>query len=272
MLQLLKRWKLSQISKQWKQYKWIIIISILALTVVGTSLLLLQLQSKVANIKAQKEEVTQLGEQSLHDNEIQSNETTIEDKHREKTDEKGKRKNTPYEVGMAVQATAFANQQEIQYVGKVINSYAEAGTVLLVRGNRDDGIWEFSYRYVLDIHASLRDDGYDETNKKYKTAKTDETIRAVMTTENELIFLRQLNEQRTNKKNYKIIDIVKKPETVFHHIDDTRCVKLPRYVYDFLIEQNKIYMCEKQSEYFSDDERDDGGNWTDEDAWVEENE
>jgi len=149
---------------------------------------------------------------------------------------------TTYHVGQRASAESIVHEGTVEYSGEVVNTYPQTGTVLM-----QDGAWggvhEFSYTEVVDIKTESRKFTYDDVEER----PSDATIRAVLTTDGELIALRDLNGGGTERVayDYKIIETsASSGRNTYHQVYDEACEDLPSYIYDFLEEYDRLDMCE----------------------------
>jgi hypothetical protein len=151
-------------------------------------------------------------------------------------------KNT-FNIGDIAKASVMVHEGFIEYDGTIINMYPETGTVL---AQIKSHIAEFNYHHVVDIAATSITGAYDEAPV---TSSVDTTIRAVLKTDGQLIFLRELNE--TNVDRYKIIDLVTDTnEIVYHYISPETCPSLPQYILNYLAEVKAKDEAQKGKSYW----------------------
>jgi len=146
-----------------------------------------------------------------------------------------------FRVGKQVEAHVLHHEAKVIYKGKIIQTYAESGTVL-ARTSRGGplAISEFSYTDVVDIHAKTYIFLSDDTPEK---KHVDLHVRAVLTNEGELIALKELTHNKPIGPKYKIVEQVSKQKNKRYDIDELRCKQLPSYIYDLLIEWKQANRC-----------------------------
>jgi hypothetical protein len=145
---------------------------------------------------------------------------------------RGSSDTNPYQIGETATATVQYWEGTGLYTGKIINIYPETGTVL--QYIRSGYVNQFNYTHVIDINATLEEYIYDGEEAKV----IDQNIRAVLDTNNEIKFIRQLDAPRgrgdDRLRHYKIIDMIESPEKKSYETwSANTCPIVPQYIADF---------------------------------------